>query len=166
MSGLDPLGRREIRELILRLRGRGCTVFFSSHVLADAEALCSRVAVMANGRLSATGTLADLVDFHVRGWELVVSGVADAALAQAKRLGHVVRETKVGEGRYSLELPLAPPPEQTLAALIAQGAQLVSLNPLRDTLEDFFMRQVNASAPRPSSVPGTRHPSAPAQERA
>src|SRR6188768_3257928 len=50
MSGLDPLGRREVRELILRLRSRGCTVFFSSHVLADAETLCSRVAILANGR--------------------------------------------------------------------------------------------------------------------
>ena len=51
MSGLDPLGRRDVRALILRLRDRGCTVFFSSHVLSDAEALCSRVAIVANGRL-------------------------------------------------------------------------------------------------------------------
>src|SRR4051812_27893364 len=91
MSGLDPLGRRDIRELILRLRDRGCTVFFSSHVLADAETLCSRVAVMANGRLSATGRLSDLVAFHVRGWELVISNLPDAALEHAQRLGHVTR---------------------------------------------------------------------------
>jgi len=156
MSGLDPLGRREIRELILRLRGRGCTVFFSSHVLADAEALCSRVAVMANGRLSATGKLSDLVAFRVRGWELVISGLSDSVLEQAKRNGHVVRETKLGEGRYALELPLAPAPERTLAELIAQGAHLVSLNPLRDTLEDFFVRQVTASAPRVSDGLATK----------
>jgi ABC-2 type transport system ATP-binding protein len=147
MSGLDPLGRREVRGLILRLRDRGCTVFFSSHVLADAEALCSRVAVMANGRLSATGKLSDLIAFRVRGWELVISGLSDAVLEQAKGIGHVLRETKLGEGRYALELPLAPPPERTLAELIAQGAHLVSLNPVRDTLEDFFVRQVTASAP-------------------
>src|SRR5439155_17020770 len=53
MSGLDPLGRREVRSLILRLRDRGCTVFFSSHVLSDAEALCNRVAILAQGRLVA-----------------------------------------------------------------------------------------------------------------
>src|SRR5512145_1713985 len=60
MSGLDPLGRREVRNLILSLRDRGCTVFFSSHVLSDAEALCSRVGILAGGRLIASGRIADL----------------------------------------------------------------------------------------------------------
>ena len=78
MSGLDPLGRREIRELILRLRARGCTVFFSSHVLSDAEALCSRVAILAGGRLAAAGRLSEIQALEVRGWELVVSGLAPA----------------------------------------------------------------------------------------
>src|SRR6266513_814183 len=122
MSGLDPLGRREIRAMILRLRDRGRTVFFSSHVLADAEALCSRVAVMAKGRLVTAGKLSELVAFHVRGWELVIRGLPDAALEQAQRLGHVLRATKLGEGRYALELPLSPAPDRTLAEMIGQGA--------------------------------------------
>src|SRR6185503_5548558 len=75
MSGLDPLGRREVRALILRLRDRGCTVFFSSHVLSDAEALCSRVAILAKGRLMAHGALTDMLAFEASGWELVVSGI-------------------------------------------------------------------------------------------
>jgi ABC-2 type transport system ATP-binding protein len=144
MSGLDPLGRREIRELILRLRDRGCTVFFSSHVLADAEALCSRVAVVAGGRLAAVGRLTDLVAFEVRGWELVVAGLSAAALEHARRGGQVVRATSLGEGRYSLELPLSVAPEQVLTSLTERGARLVSLNPVRETLEDFFVRQVGA----------------------
>src|SRR6187401_1538055 len=81
MSGLDPLGRRDVRALILRLRDRGCTVFFSSHVLSDAEALCSRVAILAKGKLVAAGRLSDLVDFRARGWELVVSGTSEPAIA-------------------------------------------------------------------------------------
>src|ERR671914_2619638 len=70
MSGLDPLGRREVRNLILSLRDRGCTVFFSSHVLSDAEALCNRVAVLAKGKLVASGRISDLQAFDIRGWEL------------------------------------------------------------------------------------------------
>ena len=75
MSGLDPIGRREVRALILRLRDRGTTLFFSSHILADAEALCSRVAILAGGHLTAIGQLSDLLAFEIRGWELIVSDV-------------------------------------------------------------------------------------------
>ena len=147
MSGLDPLGRREIRELILRLRNNGCTVFFSSHVLADAEALCSRVAVLAGGRLAAVGQLADLVAFEIRGWELVVAGLTAATLEYARGLGQVVRATPLGEGRYALELPLSAAPDQVLSSLTVRGARLISLNPVRETLEDYFVRQVGG-APR------------------
>ena len=140
MSGLDPLGRRDVRALILRLRDSGCTVFFSSHVLSDAETLCNRVAILAKGRLVATGRLADMHAFRASGWELVVAGVGDAAIAA---LGaRVRRAVRIGEGRYMLELPLDPGPERLLADLTGAGAQLVSLNPLRETLEDFFVRQV------------------------
>jgi ABC-2 type transport system ATP-binding protein len=142
MSGLDPLGRRDVRSLILRLRDRGCTVFFSSHVLSDAEALCNEVAILAKGRLVAAGRLADMLAFRARGWEMVVAGASDAfvsAIAQRYR-----RAVRIGDGRYLLELPLDPPPERLLAEVTASGAHLVSLNPIRETLEDFFVQQVTA----------------------
>ena len=142
MSGLDPLGRREIRELILRLRDRGCTVFFSSHVLADAEALCNRVAVVANGRLVTSGSISDIVAFQIRGWELVVRDISGAALERATTACGVTRVRQIDGGRYALELPPEPTPEHILASLISDGAHLVSLNPVRETLEDFFVRQV------------------------
>src|SRR5207248_7230410 len=150
LSGLDPLGRREVRSLILRLRDRGCTVFFSSHVLSDAEALCSRVAILAQGRLVAAGSLHEMVSLDARGWELVMAQVADSLVPA---LGpRVRRAVRISEGRYTFELPLDPPPERLLAELTARGAQLVSLNPIRDTLEDIFVKRV-ASAEARSMAP-------------
>jgi ABC-2 type transport system ATP-binding protein len=150
MSGLDPLGRREVRSLMLRLRDRGCTVFFSSHVLSDAEALCNRVAILAKSRLVASGRLADMLAFRARGWEMVVAGASPSLIA---RLGSQIRSAAmIGEGRYTLELPLEPPPERLLGELTAAGAHLVSLNPLRETLEDFFVQRVTT----PEVVQATR----------
>jgi ABC-2 type transport system ATP-binding protein len=140
MSGLDPLGRRDVRNLILNLRDRGCTVFFSSHVLSDAEALCNRVAIMAGGKLVASGRIADLQAFQAHGWELVIANVTPESLERQR--GRVRRVTPLGHDRYSLELPLEPAPELLLRDFIAAGAHLVSLNPMRETLEDFFVKKV------------------------
>jgi ABC-2 type transport system ATP-binding protein len=146
MSGLDPLGRRDVRALILRLRDRGCTVFFSSHVLSDAEALCSRVAILANGRLVTSGRLSEMLAFRARGWELVMSNLtAELVAALEPRVRGAVN---IGEGRYAFDLPVEPPPERIVAELAALGARLVSLNPIRDTLEEFFVQQVSSPAAR------------------
>jgi ABC-2 type transport system ATP-binding protein len=149
MSGLDPLGRRDVRALILRLRDRGCTVFFSSHVLSDAEALCSRVAILAKGRLVAAGRLTEMLAFQVHGWELVVAYVDDKAFRVLQ--SRAQRITRVGDGRYTVELPLHPPPERLIAELAAAGAKIGSLNPIRQTLEDFFVQQVTQQQP-PATV--------------
>jgi ABC-2 type transport system ATP-binding protein len=140
MSGLDPLGRRDVRALILELRDQGRTVFFSSHILADAEALCSRVAVVAAGRLAATGRLNELAEFRIRGWELVVANLSPAALESLRP--SATRVIEIGSGRYTIELPLSETPEQVLPAIAAAGASVVSLNPLRETLEDFFVQRI------------------------
>jgi ABC-2 type transport system ATP-binding protein len=142
MSGLDPLGRRDVRALILRLRDAGATVFFSSHVLSDAEALCNRVAILAKGRLVTAGRLTDMLALRAGGWELVVAGASEALIAG---LGSRIRRAvKISEGRYTLDLPLEPPPERLLADLTAAGAHLASLNPIRETLEDVFVESVTA----------------------
>jgi ABC-2 type transport system ATP-binding protein len=140
LSGLDPLGRRDARNLILRLRDQGATVFFSSHVLSDAETLCSRVAILAAGRLVACGRIADIHAFQVHGWELVVSSLSPSLLESLEqRLGKI---TPISDARYALELPLETAPERLLDELIRNGAKLVSLTPMRQTLEDFFVERV------------------------
>jgi ABC-2 type transport system ATP-binding protein len=143
MSGLDPIGRRQVRSLILSLRDRGCTVFFSSHILADAEALCSRVAILAGGRLVAEGRLTDMLAFAVRGWEIVVANLNQATLASLEP--RVSRATRISEGRYTLEIGPETVPERLAGELVSSGATLVSINPMRETLEDFFLRQVAQS---------------------
>ena len=140
MSGLDPLGRRDVRALILELRDQGRTVFFSSHILADAEALCSRVAVVAGGQLAAAGRLTDILAFQVRGWELVMANLRPEVVASVAP--RPTKTTEISPQRYALELPLDAAPERVLSDLTATGATLVSLNPVRESLEDFFVRRV------------------------
>jgi ABC-2 type transport system ATP-binding protein len=150
MSGLDPLGRRHVRQLMLQLRDRGCTVFFSSHILSDAEALCSRVGILAEGRLVASGRLSEIIAFELRGWEVVVAEL-DADLRERLR-ARARSLTALGQGRYMIELPADLPPEQFLHELGAGGARVVSLNPLRDTLEDYFVQSVSAAEARETGL--------------
>ncbi len=146
MSGLDPLGRRHVRQVMLRLRDRGCTVFFSSHILSDAEALCSRVGILAQGRLVTTGRVSDILEFELAGWELVVSKLPDELRASLEP--RVRSVTALADGRYTLELPADLAPERLMPELAAAGVQVVSLNPLRETLEDYFVQTIGAAAPR------------------
>jgi len=146
MSGLDPIGRKQVRDLILKLRQRGCTIFFSSHILSDAESLCSRVGIMAQGRLVASGRVSDMIDFAVKGWELIVSGLPDDIPQRLQ--GRARSVTSIAHGRFSIELAPESEPEKLLAELRAAGAELVSLNPVRETLEDYFVKKVAATEPR------------------
>jgi ABC-2 type transport system ATP-binding protein len=146
MAGLDPLGRRDVRRLLLRLRDRGCTIFFSSHILSDAEALCSRIGIVAQGRLVAAGKVSEIVHVELRGWELVIADVPahlrDLLASRARQV------TSLSDGRFTLELGPDPPPERLLRELAEQGVRVISLNPVQATLEDYFVRSVASAAPR------------------
>jgi ABC-2 type transport system ATP-binding protein len=138
MSGLDPAGRHDMRQIILRLRDEGRTVVFSSHILPDAELLCTRVGILSRGRIVASGSLSELTASVARGWEIVVDGLPDEA---ASRLaGRVRRVTRIADRKYSVELPTETRPETVVADLAGAGASLVSVTPLRATLEEFFLQ--------------------------
>ena len=143
MSGLDPLGRRDVRALILRLRDEGRTVFFSSHILSDAETLCSRIAIVAKGRLMASGTLADLVTAQLKGWEIILDGVSQAPPASHPGVRAV---TAIAPGRYAVEALPTEDPLRLARELGGLGGRLVSIAQLHDTLEDLFVRQVDQAA--------------------
>ncbi len=135
MSGLDPVGRRLARDLILEQRRAGKTVLFSTHILSDAETLCDRVAVLRQGRLLDAGPLDELLRLDVAHLEVLVAG-----LAPGTPLPGVVRSEAVGE-RQRLQID-----EDALAraitAIEGAGGRVLSVQPVRETLEDYFFGQV------------------------
>ena len=155
MSGLDPLGRRDVRDIILQLRDEGRTVLFSSHILSDAELLCSRIAILSKGRLQAAGPVDELTARAAvradRGWEIVVSDLSPALAG--RMAARVRRMRRIAEGRYSVELAPHVRPEPLVAELAAAGARLMSAAPLRATLEDVFLTALGADAGQPDAWP-------------
>jgi len=147
MSGLDPIGRKEIRDLILELKRRGKTVFFSTHILPDVETLCDRVGVIIRGRLRDVGRLGELLSAKVRSVELTadVPEGARAALAPGRLLNaEGNRLTAVFDDEGSADL--------ALRGLLAGGGRLVSMTRHRETLEDFFVRRLEE---RPDAPPAS-----------
>lgn len=136
MSGLDPLGRRETRDIILELKRQGRTVFFSTHILSDAELLCDRVAVLVAGRLHGVGSPQQIVAIEVQSMEIVFEVPAGAKLSVA--LAPLVTRSGV---RYRLQVP-----EKELYATLDQlrwsDARIVSVGQVKPTLEDYFMSLV------------------------
>jgi ABC-2 type transport system ATP-binding protein len=143
MSGLDPLGRRDVRALILRLRDQGRTVFFSSHILSDAESLCSRIAIVAKGRLMAAGTLSELVTAQLKGWEITLENLPQAPPASHAGVRAV---TTIAAGRYAVDALPTADPLRMVRELTANGGRLVSIVQVHDTLEDLFVRQVDQAS--------------------
>ncbi|RPH79287.1 MAG: ABC transporter ATP-binding protein [Candidatus Rokuibacteriota bacterium] len=140
MSGLDPIGRRQVRDLIAALRADGATVFFSSHIIADIEVLCDRVAILHRGRLSHLGRLDELRrDEDAAGHlEITVLGAAVATLEDALRKVEGARVTASPAGAR-IDVPAETHVDAALAAARACGARLVSVQPVRLSLEDLFV---------------------------
>jgi len=148
MSGLDPIGRKEVRDLILELRDAGKTVFFSTHILSDVEAITDRVAIIARGQLQAHGTPAELVSRALQGVDVTVrlaTGDApdapDAPDALAGLSDGATRVRRVGD-ELSLTLAADADVDAWLARAHAAGARVVAITPRHETLEDLFVRQV------------------------
>jgi ABC-2 type transport system ATP-binding protein len=141
MSGLDPAGRRDVRALILDWRDRGRTVLFSSHILTDAEQLCSRVAILHRGRVVAQGAVSTLTEGRRRGWEVEASDLTPAAVASLESPLHHAR--RIAHGRYSFELGSGTLPEAFVARVAAAGGRLERVTPTRASLEDVFLEHVS-----------------------
>jgi ABC-2 type transport system ATP-binding protein len=140
MSGLDPIGRKEVRDLILRLKETGKTIFFSSHILHDAELLCDRVSILVKGRVVAMGGISDLIGAaSMQSIEAVVEGLGSDGLAQIRPL---VEKVTVHGDRVLLVLYNQEHVEVLLDKIRTAKAKLISLTPQNSSLEDLFMREV------------------------
>jgi ABC-2 type transport system ATP-binding protein len=142
MSGLDPVGRRDVRDIMLQLKQQGRTVFFSTHILSDAEMLCDRVAVLVGGKLQGVGAPGQTVSFSVHGMEIVFELAEGSALPRkladsAKRIG----------ARYRIEVPEADL-YPTLEQLRNCEARILAVSAVRPSLEDYFFRLIDREKSR------------------
>jgi len=148
MSGLDPVGRREVRDIILGLKKQGCTIFFSTHILSDAEMLCDRVAVLASGKLQGVGAPNDIVSIEVHAMEILFEARDGSAFPPG--IGATV--TRIG-GRFRVEVQENSLFE-ALEQLKASQARILSVAPVRPTLEDYFLRLVGSEQTQAHAVEG------------
>ncbi len=138
MTGLDPLGRRLVSDVIRGLKEEGKTVFFSSHILSDAADLCDRVGILVDGRLNRLLEIQEISLAPPKGWRVVVDGLSDSLSAFLNRNGATIRGNRSWkEIRWS---------DQDVYALLEQirseKQKLILLEPLKETLEEIFLREI------------------------
>jgi ABC-2 type transport system ATP-binding protein len=139
LGGLDPLGRKEIRDIIVRFKQEGKTVFFTSHILQDIEMICDHVAIIVGGRVVKQGALHDLVSEKVLFTEIMVSGVPPEAL---RGLGESV---SVQGERVFLKILEEKRVDDILALVREKKGKVISLSPRTETLEDIFVETVTGT---------------------
>ncbi len=138
MSGLDPMGRRRIRDLIVRLRDEKKTVFFSSHVLSDVEMISDRVGMLVNGRLHRQGVMDDLLATRVQLVEVVAHGLAPHVAQEIARDAYRTHHTEENDHFSFSDMDKA---NAAVSEILAHGAQLMEFSPVRESLEDYFVRE-------------------------
>ncbi len=137
MSGLDPVGRKEVRDLIFEERDQGRTIFFSTHILSDVEAMCDRVTILREGKAVVSGEIRQLLRGDVLRTEIFLAD-ADEALRAKLAEDHVVTDRP---GLVVVEVEGESRVGEVLRAALDGGARVVEVTPRRETLEDLFMRR-------------------------
>lgn len=142
MSGLDPGGRKEVRDMILEERRRGRTIFFSTHILADVPALCDHVAILQRGQTVLAGRLQELLTEQVQRTDVVLGGEAGELRAEWEKRGIVARSER---GRSVFEVPGSEPVTGLLAEAIQRGLEVIEVAPRYQTLEELFVSKAQGT---------------------
>lgn len=138
MSGLDPMGRRRIRDLIVTLRDQKKTIFFSSHVLSDVELISDRVGMLINGKLHRQGVMDDLLATRVRLVEVIARGIPDHVVSTLVSKAYRSRHSETGHHFSFSDLDKA---NEAAREIQMNGGTLLEFAPLRESLEDYFVRE-------------------------
>jgi ABC-2 type transport system ATP-binding protein len=146
MSGLDPVGRREVRDIILELKNAGKTILFSTHILSDAETLCDRVGVIAGGKLRGVGAPGSIVGVKSLGMEIIFELTGSAVQVEKVR----AKATKSG-ANYRMSVSEAEL-FAALEELRGAGATIISVTQIKPTLEDVFMELVGKDRAQAAAV--------------
>jgi ABC-2 type transport system ATP-binding protein len=141
MSGLDPLGRMDVRRIITSLKARGVTVFFSSHILPDVEALCDRVAILNKGRLQEQGALEEILKVRIEGHDVILSGWTEEHMSDIRKFSDEVRP--MGD-RLHLRVSNPEKMQGLLSFVFSSKLELISLNPIRPSLEEYFQSLIGS----------------------
>jgi ABC-2 type transport system ATP-binding protein len=135
-SGLDPIGRKELRDIVFSLKASGKTIFFSSHILQDMEMMVDRVGIILDGEISKEGKLSDLISNSDRFFEIIFSGIPESVLA-ASQWQHTFRDTDC-----IMRLATGEEMNDAIRWIIAQNGDIVSVIPVKRTLEDIFLAEI------------------------
>jgi ABC-2 type transport system ATP-binding protein len=138
LGGLDPLGRKEIRDIIIRLKAEGKTVFLCSHILQDIEMICDRVAIIVDGKILSQGPLTDLISEKILFTEITLSGLA------AKDLAGLGESLSAHGGRTLIKVFHEEKIQEILDLVKNRNAKIHSLIPRTQTLEDLFVEMVKS----------------------
>lgn len=137
MSGLDPVGRRAIRELILFMSEQNKTIFFSSHVLGDVEQLCDRIGILIDGELNVTGRINELLTRKVDQVEVIARGLPKAIVED---IAKQCVESRMSEEGAHFVLSTIEKANDITYAIQTNGGSVLEFTPLKESLEDYFMR--------------------------
>ncbi len=151
MSGLDPVGRKEVKDLIFEERSAGRTIFFCTHILSDVETLCDRVTILRKGRIVVRGKLDDLLRQEVKRTTILFLDAGDEWAERCAKAGHGVE--RMGS-RLRVEVEGSAKVQPLLAEAVSVGVQIDAVTPHHETLEDLFVREAIAGASKGRVVEG------------